>query len=45
VRISHSQAAVHLLVEHPKLDAFIDRLGTEPSVAERTMIMREEMGP
>ena len=45
VRISHSKAAVHLLVEHPKLDAFIDRLGSEPSVAERTRIMREEMGP
>ena len=45
VRISHSKAAVHLLVEHPKLDALIDRLGTEPNAAERTRIMREEMGP
>jgi ABC-type transport system substrate-binding protein len=45
VRISHSKAAVHLLVEHPKLDAFIDRLGAEPSVAARTKIMREELGP
>jgi ABC-type transport system substrate-binding protein len=44
-RISHSKAAVHLLVEHPKLDAFIDRLGAEPSLAARTKIMREEMGP
>jgi peptide/nickel transport system substrate-binding protein len=44
-RISHSKAAVHLLIEHPKLDAFIDRLGAEPSVAARTKIMREELGP
>src|SRR5439155_8282643 len=44
-RISHSKAAVHLLIEHPKLDAFIDRLGAEPSVAIRTKIMREELGP
>ncbi len=45
VRIAHTKSAVHLLVEHPKLDAFIDRLGSEPSIAERTRIMREEMGP
>jgi peptide/nickel transport system substrate-binding protein len=45
VRISHSKAAVHLLLEHPKLDGFIDRLGTEPNAATRTKIMREEMGP
>jgi peptide/nickel transport system substrate-binding protein len=45
VRISHTKSAVHLLVEHPKLDAFIDRLGAEPNAAERTRIMREEMGP
>jgi peptide/nickel transport system substrate-binding protein len=45
VRIAHSKAAVQLLLEHPRLDAFIDRLGTEPSVAERVRIMREEMGP
>src|SRR5262249_23961933 len=44
-RISHSRSAVHLLVEHPKLDGLIDRLGAEPSLAERTRIMREEMGP
>ena len=44
-RIAHSRSAVHLLVEHPKLDGFIDRLGAEPSLAERTRIMREEMGP
>jgi len=44
-RIAQTKSAVHLLVEHPKLDAFIERLGTEPSVAERTRIMREEMGP
>ena len=44
-RIAHSKAAVHLLFEHPKLDAFLDRLGAEPSAAERTRIMRDEMGP
>jgi peptide/nickel transport system substrate-binding protein len=44
-RISHTKAAVHLLLEHPKLDQFIDRLGAEPTAAGRTRIMREEMGP
>ncbi|HMH49354.1 MAG TPA: ABC transporter substrate-binding protein [Candidatus Acidoferrum sp.] len=44
-RISHTKSAVHLLVENPKLDAYLDRLGAEPSVAERTRIMRDEMGP
>src|SRR5437899_5397841 len=42
-RIAQTKAAVHLLTEHPKLDAFIERLGAEPSAAERTRIMREEM--
>jgi peptide/nickel transport system substrate-binding protein len=44
-RISYSKAAVHLLVEHPKLDAFIERLGTEPNSTERARILRDEMGP
>ena len=44
-RISHSKAAVHLMAEHPRLDAFIDRLGAEPSVAARTRILRDELGP
>jgi len=44
-RVAHTKSAVHLLVEHPKLDGFIDRLSAEPSAAERTRIMREEMGP
>ncbi len=44
-RIAQTKSAVHLLAEHPKLDAFIERLGAEPSAAERTRIMREEMGP
>ena len=44
-RVSHSKSAVHLLVEHPKMDAFLDRLGAEPSTAERARIMREELGP
>ena len=33
-----------LLAEHPKLDAFIDRLGAEPRAAERVRVMREETG-
>jgi peptide/nickel transport system substrate-binding protein len=44
-RIAHTKSAVHLLVEHPRLDALLDRLGAEPSPAERTRIMREELGP
>src|SRR5207344_819043 len=43
-RIAQTKSAVHLLVEHPKLDGFIERLGAEPNAAERTRIMREEMG-
>jgi peptide/nickel transport system substrate-binding protein len=44
-RIAQTKAAVHLLVEHPKLDSFIERLGAEPNPTERARIMREEMGP
>jgi len=44
-RISYSKAAVHLLAEHPKLDAFIERLGAEPNPSERARILRDEMGP
>jgi peptide/nickel transport system substrate-binding protein len=44
-RISHTKSAVHLLVEHPKLDGYLDRLAAEANPAERTRIMREEMGP
>jgi peptide/nickel transport system substrate-binding protein len=44
-RIAHTKAGAHLLVEHPKLDTFVDRLGSEPNPAERVRIMREEMGP
>ena len=44
-RIARTKAAVHLLTEHPKLDALLDRLGAEASPAERTRIMREELGP
>ncbi len=44
-RIAQTKAAVHLLVEHPKLDGFIERLGTEANPTERARIMREEMGP
>jgi len=44
-RISHTKSAVHLLVENPKLDAYLDRLGAEPNPAERAKIMRDEMGP
>jgi ABC-type transport system substrate-binding protein len=44
-RIAQTKSAVHLLAEHPKLDAFIERLAAEASVAERTRIMRDELGP
>ncbi len=44
-RIAQTKSAVHLLVEHPKLDEFIQRLGAEPTVAARTRIMRDELGP
>src|SRR3989442_15479709 len=40
IRAGHSKAAVHLFVEHPKLDEFIDRLATEPNYQERVRIMR-----
>jgi peptide/nickel transport system substrate-binding protein len=45
VRLAYSKAAAHLMLEHPTLDAFIERLGAEPSDAERVRIMREELGP
>jgi len=45
VRLAYSKAAAHLLLEHPTLDAFIERLGAEPDYAERVRIMREELGP
>jgi peptide/nickel transport system substrate-binding protein len=45
VRIGYSKASGHLLVEHPTLDAFIERLAAEASAEERVRIMREEMGP
>jgi peptide/nickel transport system substrate-binding protein len=45
VRIAYSKASGHLLVEHPTLDAFIERLASEASVEERARIMREELGP
>jgi len=45
IRASHSKAAVHLFIEHPKLDEFIDRLATEPNYQERVRIMRDEVGP
>ncbi len=35
----------NLLIEHPTLDAFIERLSTEPGHDERVRIMREEMLP
>jgi peptide/nickel transport system substrate-binding protein len=45
IRISHTRGAVHLFMEHPKLDEFLERLATEPSYQERVRIMRDEMGP
>jgi hypothetical protein len=43
--IAYSKASGHLLVEHPTLDSFIERLASEASVEERVRIMREELGP
>ena len=45
VRIAYSKASGHLLVEHPTLDTFIERLASEASVEERVRVMREELGP
>ena len=45
IRGGHTKAAVHLFMEHARLDAFIDRLAVEPELAERVRIMRDEMGP
>jgi peptide/nickel transport system substrate-binding protein len=45
VRIAYTKAAAHLLLEHPTLDGFIERLGAEPDYAERVRTMREELGP
>jgi peptide/nickel transport system substrate-binding protein len=42
---AHSKATAQLLLEHPTLDALIDRLQAEPNYAERVRIMREELGP
>jgi ABC-type transport system substrate-binding protein len=45
IRAGHTKAAVHLFMEHPKPDEFVDRLATEPSYQERVRIMRDEMIP
>ena len=45
MRFTHSKAAVQLLVEHPTLDALVERLASEPNIGERERIMREELGP
>ena len=42
---SHTRGTAQLLLEHPTLDALIDRLQAEPNYAERVRIMREELGP
>ncbi|MBI3325091.1 MAG: ABC transporter substrate-binding protein [Nitrospinae bacterium] len=44
--LAHTKATGgNLLVEHPTLDAFIDRLVAEPGSEARVRIMREELGP
>jgi peptide/nickel transport system substrate-binding protein len=43
--LAHTKATAHLLLEHPTLDALIDRLQVEPDYAERVRIMRDELGP
>jgi ABC-type transport system substrate-binding protein len=45
IRAGHTRAAVHLFIEHARLDEFIDRLAAEPNQTERVRIMRDEMGP
>jgi peptide/nickel transport system substrate-binding protein len=45
IRGGHSKAAVNLFMEHPTLDAFIDRLAAQPSAEERVRILRDEMVP
>jgi len=43
--LAHTKATAHLLLEHPTLDALIDRFQAEPNAAERVRIMRQELGP
>jgi peptide/nickel transport system substrate-binding protein len=35
----------NLFIEHPQLDALIERLASEPNYGQRVQIMREELGP
>jgi ABC-type transport system substrate-binding protein len=43
--LAHTKGTAQLLLEHPTLDAWIDRLQAEPNAMERVRIMREELGP
>src|SRR5262249_34828871 len=45
IRGGYTRASLSLFMEHPRLDEFIDRLAVQPNQAERTRIMRDEMGP
>jgi peptide/nickel transport system substrate-binding protein len=45
IRGGYSKAGLSLFMEHPELDAFIERLAVEPDAATRARIMREEMLP
>jgi peptide/nickel transport system substrate-binding protein len=45
IRSSYTKAGLSLFMEHPQLDAFIERLVVQPDKAERVRIMREEMLP
>ncbi len=45
IRSGYTKAGLSLLMEHEKLDGFIERLSVQPDTAERTRIMREEMVP
>src|SRR5712691_2010525 len=45
IRGGYTKGALNLFMEHPKLDEMIDRLAVQPSVQERTKIMRTELLP
>ncbi len=45
IRAGHTKAAVHLFMEHPSFNEFIDRLATRAELSRAVRIMRDEMIP